>query len=326
MSNQKPEILIQPDLSRKPASVFQGYYLLTDCSEDIAKNSNSFVRYTIMDRSGKLTASEFNRINEVLSCQNQAVFLEMEPRGDYFNIISIRPAAPNEYSPDLLIPRAPEEAESMFQELLGFAKSIQNPYLQKIVSFLLEKNHGKLLTLPAAKSMHHDVQSGWLYHVVRMARAANALCPVYPEVNRDLLLAGVIVHDIGKIDEYQINGINGLVDDYTVNGTLLSHNIQGILTLQKAVNQLSAKAPDRKQYAEAFNLLSHMIESHHGKPEFGSAVSPKFLEAELLHQLDMMDSRIWMFNKTQNGLEPGQKTEKKVFGIGTVVYRPNLGN
>ena len=149
-----------------------------------------------------------------------------------------------------------------------------------------------------------------------MLKVGSSLVKIYPDVNKELLYAGIILHDIEKINEMDSN-VLGIVSDYTTDGKLLGHLIMGIKTIDRITREKNLDL-------EASLLLQHMILSHHNFPEFGSPKKPMFLEAELLHHIDMIDARVYDFAKIQNELEPGDFSQKVWSLDNRVVYKANL--
>ena len=159
---------------------------------------------------------------------------------------------------------------------------------------------------PAAFKMHHAVKGGLLCHTLSIVRLAEAVCRVYTFADRELLLAGVILHDIGKIEEFELNS-TGLVSGYSPKGNLVGHLVSGAVTVEKTAEKLGITS-------EVPMLLSHMLISHHGDPEFGAAVLPQFLEAELLSQLDMMDATVFEICEATAAVKSGETTGR-IFGL-----------
>ncbi|NMB10607.1 MAG: HD domain-containing protein [Tissierellia bacterium] len=144
---------------------------------------------------------------------------------------------------------------------------------------------------PAARRNHHAFRGGLWEHSLDVVKAAEGIAAVYPQVDRDLLVTGALLHDIGKVEEYQVNG--GI--DFTDAGRLLGHIVMGVGIVDSFIARLAG-------FPEGLRLkLLHMIVSHHGRYEWQSPKKPKFLEADILHQLDMIDSRVDMYNKAGNG-------------------------
>lgn len=149
---------------------------------------------------------------------------------------------------------------------------------------LLEENREQLLIWPAAVSYHHAERAGLLHHTVTMLRAAKALLPIYPYVDRELVLCGVIAHDLCKIQEINA-GPMGIATEYTPAGMLLGHLVLGVSNIARLAASLGLDE-------ETSLLLQHMVLSHHDTPEYGSPRPPMFPEAEFLHHLDVLDARM----------------------------------
>ncbi len=197
------------------------------------------------------------------------------------------------YDIEALIPTAPENAQQMYDYLRELAENFSDPDYRKLVLFLMEKHRLLLLRYPAAVKLHHAQRSGLLYHTCTLVRMALSVCEVYPQLDRDLLLAGTILHDFAKIRELETTQ-SGLASGYTVPGQLLGHLVMGSEWIAEAGKELSVSD-------EKIVLLQHMMISHHGEPEFGAAKQPMFPEAEVLSQLDLLDARLFnMFQELEN--------------------------
>ncbi|MCL6446872.1 MAG: 3'-5' exoribonuclease YhaM family protein [Armatimonadetes bacterium] len=178
------------------------------------------------------------------------------------------------------------EAKEKLQQLIT---SLTNPYLKALLSLLFAEQdfYAAFCLAPAAKQYHHALLGGLLVHSVTMAVAADGIAKGYPRADRDLLVAGAILHDIGKVQEYRCRGTVEQTDE----GRLLGHIVSGALLIDRAI----ARVPD---FPEDLRLkLLHMIVSHHGRYEWQSPKRPKFLEAALLHQLDLLDAQADMFSR-----------------------------
>lgn len=203
---------------------------------------------------------------------------------------------------DDFVPTAPEKAGEMLAEVWRFIDKITNDDIRNIVAKIVREKKEQLLFFPAAKENHHAVLGGLLYHIKTMLRAGEKLAEIYEGLNKDLLFAGIILHDIGKIDEMQAGEL-GLVTDYTVEGQLLGHIIQGIKYIDQAAREVGAGE-------EVSLLLQHMILCHHYEPEFGSPKRPMIPEGELLHYLDMIDARMYDMKKVLGKTAPGDFSDR----------------
>jgi len=218
--------------------------------------------------------------------------------------------------PSSFLPSAPETPESMLAEISATASALRDASLRGIVGALLARANegGRLLCAPAAKSMHHATLGGLLHHTVMMLRAAKAISEVYRFLDKDLLFAGVIAHDLGKLDEMNTNEL-GLVDGYTTDGRLVGHIVRGVANIERAAAETGASR-------ERTLLLQHLVLSHHGDPEFGSPVPPKCPEAEVLSFIDRLDAKLYQMFAALKGVKPGEFSPP-VWGLDHAeVYRP----
>ena len=216
-----------------------------------------------------------------------------------------------------LVSCAPRKPEDMLQQISGTIESFRNEDLKKLTLGMLKIAGDRLKWFPAAQRMHHAERSGLLHHTTDMLRLAESLLEVYPWLNRDLLLAGVIIHDLGKIDEMKSDQ-TGNVTDYTMDGQLLGHLVRGITNLNKAAEEAGVTG-------ECVVLLEHMLLSHHGESEYGSPKPPMFAEAEALHWIDIMDARMNTMKSVTDKTPAGAFSEK-IFCLDRRVYHPLLDN
>lgn len=187
-------------------------------------------------------------------------------------------------------------SEQMYDELLNIANSFADGDLKTIVTAILSDNREALLYWPAAFKLHHALRGGLLMHTLSIVRLCEGVCKVYPFIDRELLLSGAMLHDIAKIKEFDVND-TGIAEGYTVEGNLLGHLAMGATVVDKYAEKLGI---NRRTSV----LLQHMILSHHGEPEFGAAVRPMFIEAEVLSELDLMDARVYEMREAVISAKP----------------------
>ncbi len=212
------------------------------------------------------------------------------------------------------VPTAPGNIDEYFDYIVSRIDMMKNDKMSMLVKALLMEKMEEFKIYPAAKSNHHAVRSGLIYHEYRMLKLAEAMKTVYEDIDLDLLSAGVILHDLYKTEEMQINEL-GLVSEYTPKGNLLGHISLGVKAIEKKAFELGIKG-------EFVLLLQHMILSHHYYPEFGSPVFPMFLEAELLHHIDMVDARVYDFTNMYKNMEAGNMSEPVWAMDKRRVYKP----
>jgi 3'-5' exoribonuclease len=197
---------------------------------------------------------------------------------------------------------APFDSEYMYSNIKGHIDNMKNEDIRNIVGYLFEGSKEKLMYYPAAKKNHHAIRGGLLYHIMTMLTVAENLSSIYTFLNKDLLYAGVILHDLGKMKEMDSNEL-GIVSEYSLEGTLLGHITQGIKDVEVVGESFKA---DR----EVIVLLQHMILSHHYEPEYGSPVKPMIAEAEMLHYIDIIDARMYDIRRVTGETEEKQFSER----------------
>ena len=217
---------------------------------------------------------------------------------------------------NVLVPCAPRKPEDMLGQIEETVESFASEDLKKLTRGMLNLAGDRLQWFPAAQRMHHAERSGLLHHTTDMLRLAGAMLEIYPWLNRDLLLAGVIIHDLGKIEEMKSDK-TGNVTDYTRDGQLLGHLVRGITNLNKVAEETGVTG-------ECVILLEHMLLSHHGESEFGSPKPPMFPEAEALHWIDIMDARMNTMKSVTDKTPPGAFSER-IFSLDRRVYHPLYG-
>lgn len=197
---------------------------------------------------------------------------------------------------------APESPESMWDYIIGRINSFEDDELKKLCLAFYEENKEKIMYYPAAMSNHHAEYAGFLYHVKRMMMMGERACEVYTYLNKDLLLAGVALHDIEKLEELESDE-NGVVPEYTLEGKMLGHLVMGVAVIKAKCEELGIDS-------EKALMLEHMAITHHYEPEFGSPKKPLFPEAEMLHYLDMVDAKMFDMEDALMNVEPGGFSEK----------------
>jgi 23S rRNA maturation-related 3'-5' exoribonuclease YhaM len=191
-------------------------------------------------------------------------------------------------------------------------KYLQDKELQKIVKYLVNKFHDKYVVHPAAVRNHHNFASGLLYHSICMADMAEQVCKLYPKLNRDWVVGGALIHDLGKTIELS----GPIATKYTVEGNLVGHISIMVAEIRMAAKELGIEG-------EKLTLLEHMIASHHSKPEFGSPIPPLTREALALAMIDDFDAKMNIVDKAVENADLESFTEK-IFALdGRAYYVPS---
>lgn len=222
---------------------------------------------------------------------------------------------PTNDNPINYMPHAPIDPDAVYDDIMRTVFKFQDKNLKTVTWNILTKNKELFFNTPAAKAIHHNYVYGLMYHSYRMLQLAKNMVDLYPEVNSDLLYAAVLLHDTGKIKEISIDTAG--VIDYTIIGNLLGHCIIGIQMIEREC-YIQGINPD----SESIRLLEHMLASHHGDLDKGAIVVPRTTEAMLLHEIDMIESRKWQYEKIEAENTAGTLSTK-VFGLGNVpIYHP----
>lgn len=206
---------------------------------------------------------------------------------------------------------SPIPLSEMKEKLEKYLNSFTNKDVEVITKAVISHFYDKYTTYPAALKIHHEFASGILHHSLQMADVADAIAKCYPQVDRDILVAGALMHDIGKTIEYE----NPLTPQMTLEGKLIGHISIMYAEFRKIVDDLNIKS-------EVPLLLEHMILSHHGQLEFGSPVVPSTREALLLSEIDMMDSRMMVLDKAFATIAEGEFTPRLWMMDDTSFYKP----
>src|SRR6202142_4188935 len=254
------------------------------------KSGEPYLALTLGDRSGHIDAKMWDNVEEAIDAFEQDDFLKIKGLlNKYKNrfqitIHKLRRLGESEGDYSDYLPKTTKDIGELWQTRATFVASIRDPHLRSLVeAFMADPDIAEAYrNAPAAKTLHHAYIGGLLDHVVSLFRSCDLMCRNYPQVNRDLLLTGAFLHDIGTIQELAYNR----AFSYTTRGQRLGHMIIELEMLQAKL----AALPDFP--AELKTLLEHLIISHHGQYDFGSPKLPMFPEALLLHYLDDLDSKM----------------------------------
>jgi len=254
------------------------------------KDGGPYLSLVLADRTGQIEAKMWDGVAEVkdeferddfVKVRAQVVSYRDKPQ---LKIERLRMVAESEVSLADYLPTTAANVDEMWSELQARIAAFANPHLKQLLTAIFGDPDlaGRYRRAPAAKALHHAFLGGLLEHVTSLCRLAELVLQNYPFVDRDLLISGILLHDLGKIEELSYERSFS----YTTPGQLLGHMVLVLEILHKKL----AALPDFPRPLQA--LLEHLIISHHGHYEFGSPKLPMFPEALLLHQLDDMDSKM----------------------------------
>ena len=307
----------QPQLATMiKGQVFDGYLMVRTATQRTSSNGGKYLDMTLCDISGDVNAKMWdgNTPPPPAASVIRARGMMLEYNGHpQLRVDKLRLATEaDDFDMNALTPCAPLPPDDMLNYIKGRVEAFEDDELKALVLRRLEECGDRLSYYPAASKLHHAERSGLLHHTSTMLRAAEAICEIYPTLDGELLAAGVVLHDLCKITEMKADAI-GLVSDYTAEGMLIGHLVQGVSELARCGRELNVRP-------ELLMMLEHMILSHHDLPEYGSPKPPMFPEAEALHALDLLDARIFEMNRELQNAQPGGFTER-IWSLDRKLYR-----
>ncbi len=314
LAGRMKDLFIENLTSYEEGRLFDSFFLVLSKQQRATKNGKPYLNLMLGDKTGQLEArvwepgdpriaKDFDRgqivkIRGCVSRFNEALQIKVD---------QLRPALPGEADKADMLPATKQDVSVLWSKLQASVESLNNADLKRLLSAVLadEAVAGAFREAPAARGLHHAWLGGLLEHVVSLLGLAERVAAHYPLLDRDLLIAGVVLHDIGKI--YELTWAAGF--DYTVEGILLGHIQMGVDLVEKKIAALPG-FPDRLR-----TLILHMILSHHGKLEFGSPKLPMTPEALALNFIDDFDAKMRAveseFEKSEReGRSPDELTGK----------------
>ncbi|MBR6337110.1 MAG: HD domain-containing protein [Ruminococcus sp.] len=299
------------------------------------KNGDLYLTFTLLDGEGECSANYFstNAAQQQERGITAGIVAEVTVTvrdykgGKSFNIDSIAPYTGDEFTVGDFIVTPPIDVNVMYDDMIASLHACGDDRggtakpLSDLAVMILEKYKAEFLHSSAAVSMHHNFKGGLIYHSYRIVKAADAICDVYPELDRELLMSAAAIHDIGKIWEYSTDAIGS--SEVTGSGVLFGHIYMGAKLVSGFADRYYAENKDAPRFVdEKVRLLTHMILSHHGVREWGAVATPAIPEAFALHYLDSIDAKINSCEKEFSKLRPGEITKKTPFGFDGKMYKP----
>jgi len=269
----------------------QDIFIVTEKTISHKKDGEPFIQVRLTDRTGSIRGVIWDNVTTITTNFDQGDYVKIQARVTTFRdtlqltVFSVNRVLIEQVDPGDFIPKTSRDRTQMFQQLKIQSQSIKNPYLLSVLQKFWEDPIfvKKFCIAPAAKKMHHAYLGGLLEHTLSVSLLVDRLIQChYRGIDRELLLTGAMLHDIGKVDEFEYTKMI----DYTDEGRLLNHIVIGVRMLDEKIASIP-NFPDN-----IAQLLRHLIISHHGIREYGSPEPPKTLEAVILHYLDDLDSKI----------------------------------
>ena len=307
--------------------------LLLSINEKTAKNRKPFVELELSDGNSIITARKFDTTLNDLKCDGveteNVVTVSIKAstyNGDRsYTVDDIYPSDFAAITLDDYIIKADIDFKKTWNQLICNIRCSHTPSerdktyepLSNLTLRLLNSEKDKFMHSAAGKSIHHNVIGGLLQHTAAMVQQAMYVAINYPTLDRELLVCGAALHDIGKLQELKTSRIGNV--EYSADGRLLGHALIGVMW----VEETAMNWPGEYLLCDCdrVTLLEHMIASHHGSLEFGAITEPAIPEAAVLHALDMIDSRVYIFDKAYKDMDPGE-ISRNLFALNNSVYKP----
>ena len=220
-----------------------------------------------------------------------------------------------------IVASSPVNGEDMFNKILEFAGTFHDSDLALLTQYLLKSRKEAIACYPAALRLHHAIRCGLMFHTGTMLEVAKKIVevykPIYPELSPDLVYCGIILHDIAKTEELTVSEL-GIATSYSTRGQLMGHINMGVAMVEQAAAELQISE-------ELTTLISHILLSHHGQPDYGSPKFPMFPEAEIVSEIDMLDARMFEMYDALGGVNIGDFTERQWAMDNRQLYRHGHG-
>lgn len=281
--------------------LIRGPLLVVNANKGVTNNGLAYMNVTLQDKTGTIEAKKWdiNEVDAALLNIGNVVLVD----GDVLNyrdnlqvkIRAISKVNDDEFDATRFTMASPIPLEKLEKRLDSYVNSLKDKDIALLTKTLIGKYYKSYITYPAAVRNHHEFASGLLHHTVSMADLGEAIANLYPSVDRDMLIAGILLHDLGKTLELS----GPIIPKYTLEGKLIGHISITHAEIQKSIEAL-------KINSETATLLSHMVLSHHGKYEYGSPVLPLTREAYLLSVIDDLDAKMMILDKAYDQTPEGE--------------------
>lgn len=306
----------------KKDEFFEGFYLIKSAEVRQTRAGKDYIAFTFQDDSGEIEGKLWDAQPHNVAEYTAGKVVHMQGRREVYNntpqvnqLVLRLPRSGEPNDPADFKEKPPVDPKDLRDYLAQMIFKIENPVWQRVVRALYSKYDKEFYSYPAAKTNHHAFESGLAFHTATMVRLADAIGDIYPQLNKSLLFAGIMLHDLAKVIE-----LSGPDDtEYTVRGNLIGH----IALIDEEITKvlLELKIDDSK---EDVTVLRHVILSHHGLLEYGSPVRPRIMEAEILHMIDNLDAEMMMMTGALAKVGEGEMTSRIFAMDNRSFYKPNL--
>jgi 3'-5' exoribonuclease len=314
-----------------PNERFEGAFSIGNAQLAMTKNGDPYLACLLGDRTGTVPARRWKMAPEDFRKLPTDGFVFAEGRTQPFKgelqliVEHIEPINPTDDQLMELLPSSDRSIDEMFAELKALLDTLEHPAMKALVEEYLDDEMlmDRFRQAPAAKMLHHAYLGGLLEHTLQLLNIANVVCPLYPKINRDVVMVGLFLHDLGKTRELSWSG----VFEYTDRGELVGHIVEGAIMLhdksQQVIRNKGIRLPKH-----ALTVLQHIVLSHHGKPEFGAARLPATPEAILVSMIDDLDAKTTIAlgaarPDRASAMDLGGNFTQKNWALGSKLFRPD---
>lgn len=295
--------------------------LVKGIEEREAKNKSAFCVLTLCNKEEQIAAKIWNNAKkDIKSLEGKVIEADLSAK-EFNGVIDyeLNHYAVTELPIEDFIKSAPFDREKAFNIMIDTLNKYNTSSYVLLAISILNENKEKFIKWGAAKANHHNYLGGLVWHTARMVNDAVYLGKMY-HCDLGLLLAATALHDIGKIDELETSPIGD--SEYTPTGTMLGHAYLGMRRIEKKAQELFKGKKSEEEITAAVEPLLHCIAAHHGNLEWEAIKVPCIMEAQLLHFIDMIDSRMEVYEEELSKIDKGEMSKSKVFMLGTSVYNP----
>ena len=270
-----------------------GFFLCTHKELRAGRSGSEFMILNLQDATGRATGKVFGEVDRFRNEFDAGEFVRIEARGSVYNgqvqllLSTIRRVNPDQdrlqgFREDECILSSPRPIDEMWEELQTHLRAVRNEHLGVLLNRIIADHEEQLRIWPAAQTIHHAYRGGFLEHITKMAEVGRLVARAYG-ADEDLVFTGVVLHDIGKLQELAYEGGAG---SYTRDGNMVGHIALGLILVREAVNGIQGFPVELRAQVE------HLVASHHGTREYGSPVEPKSIEAFILAAVDDLDAKL----------------------------------
>lgn len=306
----------------KKDELFEGVYLIKKAEVRKTRAGKDFIAFTFQDDTGEISGNMWDAqtynveefvAGKIVHMKGRREVYNGTPQVNQITLRNIKDGEPND--PRDFKEKPPINVDNVREYMEQMLFKIENATWQRVVRALYRKYNKEFFTYPAAKTNHHAFESGLAYHTATMVRLADSIGDIYPELNKSLMFAGIMLHDLAKVIE--LSGPDNT--EYTIRGNLIGHISLIDEELTKILGELNID--DTK---EEVTVLRHVILSHHGQLEYGSPVRPRIMEAEIIHMIDNIDANMMMMITALNRVNEGEMTNRIFAMDNRSFYKPNI--